>query len=110
MRTVNSEQLMPGSTALNPQAEADRIEAAADQAIAACGGNARDAVKALIITNEFLENEVSELMRAVSTPTCGDVQDLDGDKNGFIRCIINHVNAEAAVSDISAPRRMSNEQ
>jgi len=71
---------MPGSTALNPQAEADRIEAAADQAIAACGGNARDAVKALIITNEFLENEVSELMRAVSTPTCGDVQDLDGDK------------------------------
>jgi hypothetical protein len=28
--------------------------------------NARDAVKALIVTNEFLENEVSELMRAVS--------------------------------------------
>jgi hypothetical protein len=44
----------------------DRLEAATDQAIAACGGNARDAVKALIIANEFLESEVCELMQAVS--------------------------------------------
>ena len=50
----------------NPQPEPDALEAAADQAIAACGGNARDAVKALIVANEFLESEVCELMRAVS--------------------------------------------
>jgi hypothetical protein len=37
-----------------------------DQAIAACGGNARDAVKALIVANEYLEQEVCDLMQAVS--------------------------------------------
>jgi hypothetical protein len=37
-----------------------------DQAIAACDGNARDAVRALIVANEFLETEVRELMQAVS--------------------------------------------
>jgi hypothetical protein len=50
----------------NPAADADQLEAATDQAIAACGGNARDAVKALIVANEFLESEVCELMQAVS--------------------------------------------
>ena len=29
-----------------------------NQAIAACGGNAREAVKAMIVANEFLEPEV----------------------------------------------------
>jgi stage V sporulation protein SpoVS len=57
---------MPESAAPNPQADADRLEAAADQAIAACGGNARDAVKALIVANEYLESEVCELTQAVS--------------------------------------------
>jgi stage V sporulation protein SpoVS len=55
---------MPQSTAPNPQAEADRLEAATGQAIAACGVDARDAVKALIVANEFLESEVCELMQA----------------------------------------------
>jgi stage V sporulation protein SpoVS len=50
----------------NPQPEPDRLEVATDQAIAACGGNVRDAVKALIVANEFLESEVCELMQAVS--------------------------------------------
>jgi hypothetical protein len=36
------------------------------QAIATCGGNARDAVKALIVANEFLEAEMKELQAAVS--------------------------------------------
>jgi hypothetical protein len=49
-----------------PEDEAARLEAATDEAIAACGGNARDAVKALLIANEFLEGEVGELMQAVS--------------------------------------------
>ena len=58
---------MPESAAPNPQADADRLEAAADdEAIGACGGDARDAVKALIVANEFLEQEVCELMQAVS--------------------------------------------
>jgi hypothetical protein len=35
------------------------LEAAADQAIAACGGDAREAVKALLIANEFLKNELA---------------------------------------------------
>jgi hypothetical protein len=33
---------------------------AADQAIAACGGDAREAVKALLVANEFLEREIEE--------------------------------------------------
>jgi hypothetical protein len=43
-----------------------QLEAAADQAIAACGGNVRDAVKALIVANEFLEAQLAELQAAVS--------------------------------------------
>jgi hypothetical protein len=54
------------SASPNPQPEPDRLEVATDQAIAACGGNARDAVKALIIANEFLEAQVKELHAVVS--------------------------------------------
>jgi hypothetical protein len=35
----------------------DLLEAAADQAIATCGGDAREAVKALIVANEFLKRK-----------------------------------------------------
>ncbi len=48
---------MPNA-APNPQSDADQLDAAADQAIAACGGDAREAVKALIVANEFLEREL----------------------------------------------------
>src|SRR5713101_2657724 len=41
-------------------------EAAADQAIAACGGDAREAVKALIVANQFLETDLEKLRAAVS--------------------------------------------
>ena len=44
----------------------DDLETAVEQAIAACGGDARDAVRALIMANDFLEAEVCELMQAVS--------------------------------------------
>ncbi len=37
-----------------------------DQAIAACGGDVRATIRALIVANEYLENEVAELMKAVS--------------------------------------------
>ena len=40
--------------------DAEQLDAAADQAIAACGGDAREAVKALIVANEFLEREIEE--------------------------------------------------
>ncbi|UFW48206.1 MULTISPECIES: hypothetical protein [Bradyrhizobium] len=43
------------------------LETAADQAIAACGGDAREAVKALIVANDFLETQLDELRTKVST-------------------------------------------
>jgi hypothetical protein len=55
------------SSAPNPQSDADQLEAAADQAIAACGGDAREAVKALIVANQFLETDLEKLKAAVST-------------------------------------------
>jgi len=56
---------MPADPKSQP-AQPDRLEAATDQAIAACGGDARAAVKALIVANEFLEARVAELQAAVS--------------------------------------------
>jgi hypothetical protein len=56
------------SSAPNPEpSDADQLEAAADQAIAACGGDAREAVKALIVANHFLETDLEKLKAAVST-------------------------------------------
>jgi hypothetical protein len=57
---------MSQSAAPKPQADADRLDAATDQAIAACGGDVRAALKAMIVANEFLKSEVCELMQAVS--------------------------------------------
>jgi hypothetical protein len=54
------------SSAPNPQSDADQLEAAADQAIAACGGDAREAVKALIVANAFLETDLEKLKAAAS--------------------------------------------
>ncbi|UPK14472.1 hypothetical protein IVA93_15525 [Bradyrhizobium sp. 155] len=50
----------PERTAAPLPFDAERLNAAADQAIAACGGDAREAVKALLIANEFLEREMEE--------------------------------------------------
>jgi hypothetical protein len=46
--------------------ELEDIETASDQAIAACGGVAREAVEALIVANSFLEAQIAELRAAVS--------------------------------------------
>ena len=43
------------------------LEAAADEAIAACGGDLRETVKALIVANDFLETQLDELRSKVST-------------------------------------------
>lgn len=47
----------------NPQTEAEQLEAAVDQAIAACGGDPRAAIRALILANEFLEASASKGFR-----------------------------------------------
>jgi hypothetical protein len=44
----------------------DELEAVVNDAIAACDGNMRAAIRALIVANNFLENEVAELMKSVS--------------------------------------------
>jgi hypothetical protein len=62
-------ELLGASMAADPDPkipDPDRLEVATDEAIAACGGNVRDTVKALIVANEYLESEISELMQAVS--------------------------------------------
>ena len=46
--------------------DAGELETAIDQAIAACGGDLRAAIRALIVANNYLESEVGELMKAVS--------------------------------------------
>jgi hypothetical protein len=55
---------MTQSAAPNPEADADKLEVATDQAIAACGGDARAAVKALIVANEYLEAELEASVSA----------------------------------------------
>ena len=55
---------MPSQSLTNP--EDSGLEAAVDEAIAACGGDLRATIRALIVANDYLENEVSELMKAVS--------------------------------------------
>jgi len=57
---------MPADPKSQPTRELDCLEAAADRAIAACGGDARQTVKVLIVANEFLETEIAELQAAVS--------------------------------------------
>jgi hypothetical protein len=60
-----------GTTAVSssPQsntADEDDLERAANDAIAACDGDLRAAIRALIVANRFLESEVAELMKSVS--------------------------------------------
>lgn len=57
---------MSSASKPNPDSEDDGLEAAVDQAIAACGGDMRSTIRALIVANEYLESEASELMKAVS--------------------------------------------
>ena len=47
-------------------ADDNELEAAVDEAIATCGGDLRATIRALIVANNFLESEASELMKAVS--------------------------------------------
>jgi hypothetical protein len=62
--------------------EAEDLEAAADQAIAACGGDARKAVKALLIAVDFLEAQSAELRAAVSAGYARGRFELARDRKG----------------------------
>ena len=44
--------------------ESERLEAAADAAIATCGGDLRMTIKSLILANEFLEYEMQTQVSA----------------------------------------------
>ena len=54
------------SESLPNEQDVCELEAAIDDAIAACGGDARATIGALIIANSFLESEIEELRKAVS--------------------------------------------
>jgi hypothetical protein len=56
---------MPSKSQPSPQDDSE-LEGAIDEAIAACDGDKRATIRALIVANNFLECEVSELMKAVS--------------------------------------------
>jgi hypothetical protein len=47
-----------GPNSAEQSSDPDELEAAADQAIAACGGNAREAFNVLIVTYQFLETDL----------------------------------------------------
>jgi hypothetical protein len=50
----------------NPQPEPDALEIATDQAIAACDGDLRATVQALIVANGLLEAELKDVYAAAS--------------------------------------------
>ncbi len=54
------------SSVSEPKQQDGGLEAAVDQAIAACDGDTRAAVRALIVANHFLESEIADLKKAVS--------------------------------------------
>ena len=62
---INGKTTMPSSSPANAE-EDNGLEAAVDQAIAACGGDMRSTIRALIVANQYLEDEAGELMKAVS--------------------------------------------
>ena len=64
LSTVNLESTM--SSVSKPNEQDDGLDAAVEQAIAVCDGDMRAAIRALIVANNFLESEISELKKAVS--------------------------------------------
>ncbi len=61
---VNPEHSHVRTSRTRSQSESERLE---DQAIAACGGDMRSAIRALIVANEYFEAEINRLCQAIST-------------------------------------------
>jgi len=57
---------MPYGRAPLTQPDAGELDAAVDEAIAACGGDTRGTLKSLIVANGYLEAEVKQLQAPVS--------------------------------------------
>ncbi len=57
---------MPDDAAPELLPDHDRLDGAADAAIAACGGDLRSTIRALILANEYLEFELGQCNAAVS--------------------------------------------
>ena len=58
---------MTAGTSRQPSPDASAaLEREADEAIALCGGDVRAALKATLVANAFLEEELERLARAVS--------------------------------------------
>jgi hypothetical protein len=57
---------MSASPTPHPQPQPDALEIATDQAIAACDGDLRATVRALIIANGLLESELNDVCAATS--------------------------------------------
>ena len=57
---------MAENAAADSLVESERLDIAADQAIALAGGDMRSAIRSLILANEYLEAELAELVRSVS--------------------------------------------
>lgn len=49
---------MAEAASTDSRSESERLDVATDQAIAACGGDMRSTIRALILANEFLEFEL----------------------------------------------------
>jgi hypothetical protein len=58
------------------------LDLAADRAIAACGGDAREAVKALLVANDFIEAQLEELRSSVSAGYARGGFDRSRDRKG----------------------------
>jgi hypothetical protein len=57
-RSTSENPVMAGALPTDSLSESERLDAAADQAIGACGGDLRSTIRALILVNEFLEHEL----------------------------------------------------
>lgn len=58
------------------QRDIDRYDRAVDSAIATCGGDLRGALKALIIANEYLEEELRQVLNEVSAHSAPATMDM----------------------------------
>ena len=75
---------MPADPESEPRSEQDRLEAATDEAIAACGGDALDAVKALIVANEFWKRKwknCGPMFRKDTATTTEDLRPIPVDRS-----------------------------
>jgi hypothetical protein len=79
-----SENPAPDPPPAADQRDAVHLDTIADQAIAACGGDIRNALKAMIVRNQDLEAEVKYLRAAVTTVyTSGLTEPLPPDRKDW---------------------------